>query len=294
MSPSDFPLFLCPKPRDKAKDNNGGNMNLRSASISTRRTSRGFTLIELLVVIGILLILISLFAVGANYVTLQLKIRSTKATLEIAKQMWANYQQATSLQKPIPTELPGTTPIYTNYPGAPSSTPNWLMGQDIAAGAITPDYLQLSNANRTGNSSYPFGLPNEVANTELVMQALLTVPQNQTLLNNIPGNSVIRDADTYTGNCALLLDGWGNPILFVPGGGLTGVWVDYSQGASNQPTITSEGNVYPAQNQTPAMNAHPFFVSAGPDGDVSNAHGWTAPAAPNSSMVDDNIYSFQN
>jgi hypothetical protein len=45
------------------------------------------------------------------------------------------------------------------------------------------------------------------------------------------------------------------------------------------------------------MNAHPFFVSAGPDGDVSNAHGWISPAAsgpPNKSMVDDNIYSFQN
>jgi hypothetical protein len=50
------------------------------------------------------------------------------------------------------------------------------------------------------------------------------------------------------------------------------------------PTATA-GTIYAGQ---------PFFISAGPDGDISNSHGNPTLRPPTSDMTDDNIYSFQN
>jgi prepilin-type N-terminal cleavage/methylation domain-containing protein len=58
------------------------------------------------------------------------------------------------------------------------------------------------------------------------------------------------------------LDGWGNPIIFVPASGLTGVKL----ADGNYHTIVSPDGL-------------PFWASAGPDGNFTNG--------------DDNIYSFQ-
>jgi hypothetical protein len=103
----------------------------------------------------------------------------------------------------------------------------------------------------------------------------------------------------------LILDAWGNPIIFVPATGLINVftgagtadatvaalppWIGTTPpGVSRRlPAITSpEGQNDPTYNPPPTAvppgqkpPGRPFFVSAGPDGDLSTG--------------DDNLYSFE-
>jgi prepilin-type N-terminal cleavage/methylation domain-containing protein len=79
----------------------------------------------------------------------------------------------------------------------------------------------------------------------------------------------------------LLLDGWGNPIIFVPGGQLgTGTKLN-SDGsvAVNSGSMRSGSGTSAITTQASSPDGRPFFASAGPDGDFSNG--------------DDNLYSFE-
>ena len=86
----------------------------------------------------------------------------------------------------------------------------------------------------------------------------------------------------------VILDGWGNPIIFVPASGLhirvlngksTYNPTDVTQ---NYIMISPEGTVTNQYTAAPAVTkvGRPFFASAGPDGDFTRG--------------DDNIYSFEN
>jgi prepilin-type N-terminal cleavage/methylation domain-containing protein len=276
------------------------------------RAAHAFTMIELLVVIGIILILMGLFFAGAKVVTAQAKARDTKTMLQIAATMFANYEQAGGLNTNVPYNLSqgGNGPIHTlaikganpanliqlyqtigqstqSYAQAASLV--WSEGEVPAPqGAISPDAIGLSNPNHGA-------LHLTIANTEAIMQAMLTVPENQTIVNNLPSSKIAKDA---ANGIPLLLDGYGNPILFVPGGGLAVVWVDPSFNQAE--VITTEGvknpsgpSAYNPSSSTVPLPNKPFFVSAGPDGDMSNAHGYTSGNPTTSDMTDDNIYSFQ-
>ena len=70
-------------------------------------------------------------------------------------------------------------------------------------------------------------------------------------------------------NPPALADAWGNPILFVPAGGLK----VYTHGSK---TSNPAGVVATIVNPVPNR---PFWASAGPDGDFATG--------------DDNIYSFE-
>jgi hypothetical protein len=86
----------------------------------------------------------------------------------------------------------------------------------------------------------------------------------------------------------VLLDGWGNPIIFVPASGLhvrllNGVG-NYNSGSISQDYIivSPEGAVINQGSAAPIVTklGRPFFASAGPDGDFTKG--------------DDNIYSFEH
>jgi hypothetical protein len=214
--------------------------------------------------------------------------------LEAYKTMFENYRNATHLTI-TPTNAPkGTSRTFT-VSNAAWGSQVWAMGQEGALTVVTPEFLQLNNPTRP----LPRGqLPEALQNTEVIMQAMLTLPENQTIINNLPQNKVTKDA---LNNIPLILDGWGNPIFFCPGGGLTGIWVDPANSSNLTQVVTSDGvkpNGYnpmlttyvPAGASVPNQ---PFFFSAGPDGDMSNGHGWTLGATVTSSMTDDNIYSFK-
>jgi prepilin-type N-terminal cleavage/methylation domain-containing protein len=294
-------------------------MKLRGFSISlvnssrSRANRRGFTLIELLVVIGIILVLIGIFFAGGKAVMNQAKERDTHTRLEAYKTMFENYRNATHLTRPPPAGRGGAMVISTF--NAPTSLAQfWTQGQEIAPGTVSTDANFYNLSNPTNYTTLPESQIQALINTALVMYAMKSVPENATILNNIPAGktlSVTIGVKTPVGvsstvTVPLLLDGWGNPILFVPGGGLVNVWVDSS--ATVPYLITSAGVITPTSSPVPLANynpanptyfppgsinpGQPFFVSAGPDGDFSNAHGWTSGAA-NSSQTDDNIYSFK-
>jgi len=282
-------------------------------------TSRpAFTMIELLVVIGIILILMGLFFAGAKLVTAQAKERDTKTMLETCKTMFENYRQATHLSRPPPAGPVASSPSSplnvstTNAWGTITTAQFWSAGEEAAPGLLSSDPSAYTN---------PSNLPEAVANTAYVMYALESIPENKTIINNLPISKIINvyiqigpSGAFQTVAVPLIRDAWGNPILFVPGGGLGAtpggstnqispgvVWLD----GANCGIITSNGVInssslqfatYDAANTTQfpvGSTNQPFFVSAGPDGDVSNAHGNTS-STPTSDMTDDNIYSFQN
>ncbi len=286
----------------------------RSAShnqppISNRRNS-AFTLLELLVVIGIILVLIGLFFAGAKIVTTQAKARDTKTALETCKMMLDNYRQATHLSRPVPQMLApgpiGVTVINpSNNAGSISGTSLfWTVGEEavpttaLSGDAITPATLA--------------GQPPAVLNTICVMAVLVTLPENRTIINNLPATKVLNVTLPSGQVIPLIRDGYGNPILFVPGGGIGNysangaLWLNAS--TAGYGIVTANGNITPTAPPSPYLlstydanmlpnnatwTGQPFFVSAGPDGDVSNSHGNTS-GTPTSDMTDDNIYSFQN
>ncbi|MGD0461950.1 MAG: type II secretion system protein [Tepidisphaeraceae bacterium] len=288
-------------------------MKSPSSSIPFVRPSRrGFTLIELLVVIGIILILMGLFFVGGKLISGQAKERSTRTMLETCKTMFENYRNATHLSRPPPAGSGLPLDINTNnLSGRYNTARFWTVGQEPAPGVLSTD----PNAY-TSPSSVSL-MPEALINTALVMYALKSLPENATILNNIPAgktlNVTIALLKTGRGpsnifTVPLLLDGWGNPILFVPGGGLGlsasaaapgVVWID----GANHGVVTSTGTISSASASLSTYDAatppagtmyanQPFFVSAGVDGDFSNGHGWVS-GTPNSNQTDDNVYSFK-
>jgi hypothetical protein len=80
-----------------------------------------------------------------------------------------------------------------------------------------------------------------------------------------------------TPQAPVVLDGWGNPIIFVPPSGLSNVQVNVD---STIAAYKSTGNATLPQSVTiQSPDGRPFWASAGPDGDFIRG--------------DDNIYSFQ-
>ena len=94
---------------------------------------------------------------------------------------------------------------------------------------------------------------------------------------------------TKTSPTPILLDGWNNPILFVPSSGLRVRLLNGEKGNNETMPgqtvviVSPEGSVTaPVMPGTPGKlvrPGRPFFVSAGPDGDFAKG--------------DDNIYSFE-
>jgi prepilin-type N-terminal cleavage/methylation domain-containing protein len=256
-----------------------------------KRRRRAFTLIELLVVIGIILILVGLFFGGAKIVTAQAKERDTKTMLQTCKSMFENYRQDTKLTR-YPASLLGFGPNFT-----PTAT-TWYTGQEAAIGSVSTDALGLNPPPQTITSS----ASSILYDTACVFEALEALPENQTMMANIPGNKKISlnlvqvtGATTTTTQVTLFLDGWGNVILFVPGGGLGEnianglVSIDgTNQGIITSTQIITPSTTPPVSTYSPAAvgaapsSNQPFFVSAGPDGILNNG-----------TSSDDNLYSFQ-
>jgi len=257
-----------------------------------------FTMIELLVVIGIILILMGLFFAGAKIVTAQAKARDTKSMLETAKTMFANYQQQTSLYVNPTTNFPKGANVAAFNDGI-NGSPQWTYGWEQAPqGVVSPDGLGLTNTAAVYN---PNSFTQAIENTLIVMQAMMSIQENQTIINNLPASKVLirnyTNSNGATVSIPLLLDGYGNVILFSPGGGLWGVWVDPSTQNFTPEVITSEGMAtttgWSAPKTTAIIANKPFFFSAGPDGDPSNSHGNGTTYNASANQSEDNVYSFQ-
>jgi hypothetical protein len=118
------------------------------------------------------------------------------------------------------------------------------------------------------------------------MQILEQVPANRSLMQTVQSKRVLESTSgaptTMDQAGAILLDGWGNPILFVPAAGLE-VNIINQANPSGPPLVylvrTSGTIPMPATPPPPGPTDRPFFASAGQDGDFS--------------IGEDNVYSFQ-
>lgn len=251
------------------------------------RRRPAFTTIELLVAISILVILAGMVFVGFKTIGGGGKTRSTKAALESARAMTAEVDASGGLASlktiyqapPLPI-----TPAYLYaFPPLPSPP-----------GANTPTPIpapmgNISEESYSGTSTNRY-TADAVVRTQLIMKRLLAAPTNRTILSQLPGERLFRwqggtstpptggmtfDANSKQPNPAMLVDAWGNPLIFVPPAGLGPITVG---GNANQ--IQTSVGVQPAAGYTVfAPGASWFWASAGPDGDFSTG--------------DDNVYSFE-
>ncbi|HEV8293391.1 MAG TPA: hypothetical protein VGP94_15750 [Tepidisphaeraceae bacterium] len=216
----------------------------------TRR--KAFTTIEILLVVGVLVILIGIVVWGLKGAGSSAAGNSTRTTL----------QNLTGMSEELnrKTKLAGFENIYTAP--LPTPPPVFPTGPETAPNLVTSDS---KNTDRFGAA---------VRRTGIVMNRLASIPDNKKSLQNLPSDQLMSIPSGAPGvpEAAVVLDGWKNPILFVPAAGLenvrfkSGITPPQPAGAA-APVIRSPDN-------------RPFWASAGPDGSFSNG--------------DDNIYSFEH
>jgi prepilin-type N-terminal cleavage/methylation domain-containing protein len=219
----------------------------------------GFTLIELLVVIGIIMILMGMLFVGMKYVGNSAKTKSTHATLGNLQSMLTTYDaQGRGMINQINV-------AYTAYNGGYNPLPLPTPTANVTI-PINP-----SGPPPTGQYRYdPFV---QITST-IAMQKIMSVPSNKAAMDKLATRMLPSWLPAPAAPTYILLDAWDNPIIFVPAGGLDGV---FYQGTTGAQKVTSKGVV--ATGATVDANARPFFASAGPDGDFAKG--------------DDNVYSFE-
>jgi type II secretory pathway pseudopilin PulG len=246
---------------------------------------KAFTVIELMLVIGVLVILIAIVVWGLKGAAGTGADKATRTTLQNLTSMSEELYRKNKLagfEGPVADK-----PIYP-IPGPGPSLP---MGGELAPRDVT-DATQ--NNDRRGDA---------VARTGEVIRRLSSLPDNKKALEKFPSDQVLlikltRSSPPYTdGPGKVILDGWRNPILFVPPTGLAHVFTkqkdtytggNFSRGAR----VIHNGEYWTAiasTNSSPggtgwfqgiaSSDGHGFWASAGPDGVFSDG--------------DDNIYSFE-
>jgi prepilin-type N-terminal cleavage/methylation domain-containing protein len=235
-----------------------------------KRRRNAFTLIEMLVVIGIILILMVLAVVGYQVVEKSAAANQTKVTLNNLNSMLSELDAAagaTALPVYTYQDSMGNTQVQ-NVIGAVPNTPDgqvWTVG-DVTA-PYPSDRYPLPDAITTAPP-----IANMVRRTQTMIASLMRVPGNANAIKQMPTSRLMKDQNGNPYPIPIILDGWGNPIIYVPSGGIV-VYVTTGSG-STPITIKSASN-------------RPFFASAGPDGDFG-----AVTASPNPTPHgDDNVYS---
>lgn len=269
---------------------------------AVRRGKRSaFTTIELLVVIGIILLLMGILIMGFRQWDQMASTKQTRAQLGICKNMLIEYERANGFkyiegpppQVTNPTPPPLTFPIYLD-PVPPPNTYDTKAKLDMSPTSVTPTDM---SSHSTGSPRYPSASPTPVnlavSNTQQVMAILTALPANRTAISNIPANRLLEAAPgqpTPPINQAVILDGWGNPIIFVPAGGLIVNIKDPTNSSQLIPFVVRTSGTFPlAQLQQHPVTTldRPFFASAGQDGS------FTPDPMTKTGGAEDNVYSFQ-
>lgn len=263
-----------------------------------------------MVVIGIILLLVSIVVFGLRHVNASAARHETVAEMNICEGMLKEYQSINGMTniedfaaQPAPVKLtiplgptPGDAmdvplPVYVNnqtpIAGPP---PSFLKGDDLSASAS-------GDFGDRGGSKTPRYISPAVVRTKAVMYIVLKDPKNHTALEAVPAKRILEGPPDNSGSSTLVpsdysmvLDGWGNPIIYVPRGGLV-VWM--SPGQPSYFLVRSSGTYISTDSQASGGNFphvgqtdRPFFASAGQDGIFTDLQAKTDYGI-------DNIYSFQ-
>ena len=296
-----------------------------------RRPSRrnAFTVIELLTVIGILIIIAGILVYGANSVIGGSKRAQTKTTLEVLRSMVSEFEVTTKGLNRQPAYMwatdgtagqwtPPANPISIWRDGLPTDTTP-ASPTDPEPDAAKAD--QGAIAKDAGNARYEQPM---IGNTQLVMGLLLQAAGNKKLIDQTSTSQLMEQlpvglqaapmtkitirnpsntgpqivpydpaAANRNPSPPVPLDGWGNPIIFVPAGGL---W-DVYEGDVHRGRFKGEfGTTDPGPVKSP--DGRPFWASAGPDGHFGGFYdkdgNGVFDAGKDKGYGDDNIYSFGN
>jgi prepilin-type N-terminal cleavage/methylation domain-containing protein len=209
-----------------------------TTSRDRRAWRSAFTLIEMLTVVGILSLLVAISVISLQHVSRTTKERDTQVVLNTASAMVSELGASGGLT--LLTNLYTTTPPLTTMP---------------APGVVVPG-TPGSDPTNPANTALAF--------TQQVVRILLLNPKNLSIYNQLPKARKLTTLNGQALSSPLLLDGFGNPILFVPPGGLTGV------------TTGGTAMTVPLQSNQAAPTY--FWASAGSDGNFQQG--------------DDNLYSF--
>jgi type II secretory pathway pseudopilin PulG len=210
----------------------------------------GFSLLEMTVVIGIIMLLMAIAIIGYRYIESKNAGDATRTALHNADSMVAELDRTGQGWR---LEGPG--------------------GYFTPVGRVLTISLDFSggDVSRTGNGRV-------AANTNCsnVLQRLLQVQANQDAYGKLPSKGLIAGSGNPNTNPPLpaaMADAWGNPMVWVPSGGLNGVRLKSSSDANGNVTYGSNGITIKSPD------GRGFWASGGPDGDLSTG--------------DDNVYSFQ-
>jgi prepilin-type N-terminal cleavage/methylation domain-containing protein len=231
--------------------------NLRQIQRFRRLDRNAFSLIEMLVVIGIILLLLTIGVLGFRHIERSNAEKQTKTTLAAADSMVQEMNAIGSLAALEGLANRSPTPIFTQ--GA-------VLNGTVSADRDNPGDVTLGKPGRDAVLQQNPPRPSDNVQAR-VMRLLLSNPKNKTTVQTSPTSMLVTMPAGYA--VPFLADAWGNPIIYVPSGGLAKV--TFANGAVNQ-TVTSTGQANNLQNRG-------FWASAGPDG--------------NFALGDDNLYSFQ-
>jgi type II secretory pathway pseudopilin PulG len=266
----------------------------------TGRRRRAFTTIELVVAISILIVLIGIVVVAMRAVVGGSKEKATHVTLDNLRGMLTELELKGGLSR-----QPGSMWVNnTEVKSPPVALDFWHDGDPTKNAVPQPDpVVAPSGTVRRGEAGrYDNDL---VANTAIAFNMIASIPANRTAIGQLPSNQLDSIPSTGMPNHLLafqpqplILDGWGNPIIFVPAGGLEVRFESRKDSSGNVPMlVVTSGGVYDRTAAPPAIPAgiRPFFASAGPDG----IFGWTDVNgngtfdAGDIAGGDDNLYSFE-
>src|SRR4051812_32176848 len=255
----------------------------------TRR--KAFTIIELLLVIGVLVILIGIVVWGLKGAIGAGGDKATRATMQNLTSMSEELNRKTRLAGIEGSLTQGAVYDITNTPGG-----------ETAPGLVTSDS---KNFDRLGPA---------VQRTAMVMARISSIPDNKKALEKFPSDQklAVPPSPTLPSGGMVVLDGWHNPILFVPPSGLAGVYAKPNANGTPQTTYASgqnyskgarvivQGQYWTATTSTNSSPTPPewypgirspdgraFWVSAGADGTFGTQTDLKAGSG------DDNIYSFE-
>ena len=244
-------------------------MNRQASLIFNIRQRRaGMTLVEVLTAIGVVALLISMLVLGFNFVSARGKTDRTRTMLQNLRSMLNEFEvrggRSTMIDKPY---LTGS---------------GWQVIQREVAPVGKLD--EGSPLRHPANNA-------ALRKTQTVVAALLTVPDNRKIVENLPPEAFLmqpldppKTDKPVAYKPPIFLDGWGNPIIYAP---------RRAPPAPEDPKIFPSGKrpgddelVWGLEGLTiNGETGHVFqpsdgkglWVSAGPDGDFSTG--------------DDNVYS---
>ena len=166
---------------------------------TTARTGAGvrraMTLVEMLTAIGIIAILISMLVLGINFVTARAKTDKTRTMLQNLRSMMTEFEAKGGRAELIDGK-------YRTLNG------DWFVTLPVVAPS---GKLIEGNALR-----HPGGNP-ALGTTQTVIGALLSIPANRKIVDNLPHDAFLIDPGTQQAyKPPLFLDGWDNPIMYAP------------------------------------------------------------------------------